>query len=324
MKTELSQQEIDAVFQGSSDSLHDQESKAQSFDFGRLNGIPKSQLRAVHLVHENFARSLASSLSAYLRSYVIVNLVSLEHVSYSEFLGTLALPTCLGYIELKPYESAAVLDLNLEMMFALLELLLGGKVESAVALRREITDIEKSLVQTLLRVVLTDLTEAWKDVAEVSFHLQSLASEPHLLHVIAPGEAVVVIAIEIKVEGRSGLMNLAIPSIFIKRLRTNFELLQQVRKAEPKEVDQLHIARLLQPASTTFEVRIDANRISARDLSNLKPGDVLVLDHPEPKPVLGSLNGRDLWLGQMGTAGDKLAVQLSDLCRRDKLADPAQ
>ena len=317
MKTELSQQEIDAVFQGSGDAGQDQ-TKAEPFDFARLNGIPKSQLRAVHLVHENFARSLASSLSAYLRSYVVVNLVSLEHVSYSEFQSTLVLPTCLAYIDLKPYESTAVLDLNLDLMFALLELLLGGKVETSVTPRREITEIEKSLVQTLLRVALTDLTQAWRDVAEVSFQLQSLWSEPQLVHVIAPAEAVVVIAIEIKVEAKSGLMNLAIPSIFIKRLRTNFELLQQVRKAEPKQSDQLHIARLLQPASVKFDVRIDADKISARDLSNLKPGDILALDHLLETPVLASLNGDDLWQGYMGAAGDKLAFEVRGVCGQER------
>ena len=35
-------------------------------------------------MHENFARSLASSLSAYLRAYVIVNLVSVEQISFRE------------------------------------------------------------------------------------------------------------------------------------------------------------------------------------------------------------------------------------------------
>jgi flagellar motor switch protein FliM len=202
-------------------------------------------------------------------------------------------------------------------MFTLLELLLGGRVESAVMPQRKITDVEKSLVQMLLRVVLQDLAEAWKGVADMSFYVQSLASEPQLLHVLAPAEAVVVITIEVKVDRKSGLMNLAIPCVFIKRLRTKFELLQQVRKAESKSKDQLHIARLLQRANVTFEARIDES-ISGRDLLNLKAGDVLVLDHPEHESVLGSLNGRDLWLGNMAAAGEKLAFQVTGHCQADQ------
>lgn len=40
-------------------------------------------------------RTLVSSLTAYLRSYISGNLISLEHVPYAEFLEVLPSPTCL-------------------------------------------------------------------------------------------------------------------------------------------------------------------------------------------------------------------------------------
>jgi flagellar motor switch protein FliM len=59
---------------------------AVRFDFRRPDRIPKSQVRAIHLLHDTFVRNLVSSLSAYLRSYLAVNLVSVEQLSYAEFL----------------------------------------------------------------------------------------------------------------------------------------------------------------------------------------------------------------------------------------------
>ncbi len=314
MSRDLRQQENDSVSLENPEAGRDGETEVSSFDFGRLDRLPKSQLRALHTVHENFVRSLASSLSAYLRSYLVLNLVSLEQISYSEFLETIAPPTCLAYLGLQPYDGTAVLEINMGLMFSLLELLLGSKGQSAVpVVQRKITDIEKSLVQTLLKVVLRDLTEAWQSVADVSFQLQSLASEPQLLHVLAPAEAVIVIAIEVKIESTSGLMNLAIPSIFVKRLRTKLNLLRQVRKNESTNAEQLHIARLLQTATLNFEARIDAGRISTHDLLNLKLDDVLMLDHAEQGPVTGSLNGKDLCSGDMVmTEKGKLAFRPID------------
>jgi flagellar motor switch protein FliM len=293
MSRELSQQEIDAVFQGSGGTARDAASEAAAFDFGRLDRIPKSQLRALHLVHENFVRNLASSLSAYLRSYVVVNLVSLEQISYSEFLEGLASPTCIAYIGLQPYDGTAVLELNLGLMFGLIELLLGSKGRSTLVVQRKITDIEKNLVQTLMRVVLRDLSDTWKSVADISFSVQSLASEPQLLQVLAPAEAVIVIAIEVRVGPISGLMNFAVPSIFIKRLRNKFDQLQQVRKTESTEEDQLHLAQLIQHANLTFDALIDGGRISTRTLFDLDVDDVLILDHPTDRVVSGRLNGRE-------------------------------
>ena len=74
----LSQEEIDNVFKNLGDTREtdDPARGAQPYDFRRPDRIAKDQLRAIHQLHETFARSLASSLSAYLRAYVAVNLVS--------------------------------------------------------------------------------------------------------------------------------------------------------------------------------------------------------------------------------------------------------
>jgi flagellar motor switch protein FliM len=310
MKRELSQQEIDAVFQGTGDASRDKLSGAVAFDFTRLDRIPKSQLRAIHLLHENFARNLASSLSAYLRSYASLNLVSLEQISYSEFLEGLSSPTCITYIGLQPYDGTAVMELNPNLMFGLLELLLGGNGKAKASLNRKITEIEKNLVQTLMRVVLHDLSEAWKSVADIRFSVQSLASEPQLLHVLAPAEAVVVIAIDVRVGDYTGLLNLAIPSIFIKRLRHKFDQLRQVRRAASTTKDQSYLSDLIQDATLTLEARIDGGRISTKGLLNLEVGDVLVIDHPVDRDIKGFLNGCDKYVGGVVSVRDRIALQV--------------
>ncbi len=91
------QEEIDDVFRNLRDSPQDEDpaNRAQPYDFRRPDRIAKDQLRAIHMLHENFARSLASSLSAYLRAYVVVNLVSVEQLSFIEFSQCLPSPSCL-------------------------------------------------------------------------------------------------------------------------------------------------------------------------------------------------------------------------------------
>src|ERR1043166_6868836 len=78
--------------------------KAQPYDFRRPDRIGKDQLRAIHLLHDNFARALSSSLSAYLRAYAVVNLVSVEQLSFLEFSHYLASPTCMATLSMKPFD----------------------------------------------------------------------------------------------------------------------------------------------------------------------------------------------------------------------------
>ena len=153
---QLSQDEIDAVFRtrrGESTSRTEQ--KAIAFDFQKPDRIPKSQLRAIRFLHENFARSLASSLSAYLRSYVSGHLVSLEQISYSTFLDGLSPHAFLVSLNLLPYGDNAVLEVSPSLMFPALELLLGGKEMSVM--NRELTELEQYLLGDFFQVILTNL-----------------------------------------------------------------------------------------------------------------------------------------------------------------------
>jgi flagellar motor switch protein FliM len=317
MKRELSQQEIDAVFQGSSESTRDIHPLVEPFDFNRLDRIPKSQIRSVHLVHENFARNLASSLSAYLRDYVSMNLVSLEQISYGEFLGGLASPTFIAYVGLRPYDGTAVMELNPGLVFTFVEMLLGGGGKTAGNPQRKLTEIEKHLMQYLLRIVLQDLGEAWKTVADIRFAVQSLADEPQGLHILSPTEAVVAIGIEVKVASTTGMMNLAIPSIFIKRLRNMFDQLRRVHRAESKRRDQVHMAELLARVAVDLEVRLDGGTISTGTLLNLEAGDVLALDYPLDRKVTALLNGEPKFWGDVELSGTAIALRVASEHERD-------
>lgn len=315
MKKELSQEEIDAVFSGNKAETKQEPppEEVAAFDLSHLDRIPKSQLRALHMVHENFVRNLASSLSAYLRSYVALNLVSLEQISYAEFIEGVSFPTGIAYLGLSPYDGTAVLELSLSLMFTFMEVLMGSKGRSSGLIQRKITDIEKSIMTTLLRVILVDLREAWRSVAEIDFTVQSLASEPQLMHVLAPTEAVIVIAVDVRVGEVTGLMNLAIPSIFIKRLRNKFEQLQRVKKVHSSDGDHVIISEILQDVALSFKAYMDGGKIAARTLMALEPGDVLLLDHGADRPVRASLNGEPKWEGYITSVGENLAFEVSGL-----------
>ncbi len=309
MKRALTQQEIDAAF-GKAGDGPEQAPGVESFDLRKLDTIPKSQLQSLQMVYENFARNFASSLSAYLRSYAVLNLVSSEQIPYGEFLEGLPSPACIAYISLQPYDGTAVLDLNTNLVFRFIELLLGSKEQSSRFVSRKITDIEKRLLQTLLRVMLHDLRDSWKSVADIHFAVQSLVSEPQLLHVLAPSEAMIVTTIEVRLGSTSGVMNLAIPSIFIKRLRNNFDQLQKFRKTEAKEDDQLHVAKLIQDLKLRLDVQIPGGVISAKTLMELRAGDVLMLDRPGDGQASGLLNGKEKWLGHVLSGERKLAFEI--------------
>jgi flagellar motor switch protein FliM len=316
MKRELSQQEIDAVFQRTGDSANERPAVIP-FDFNRLDRIPKSQIRAVHLLHEEFSRNCSANLSAYLRAHVSMTLVSLEQISYAEYLEGLASPTFVAFVGLRPYEGAAVMEVSPSLVFAFVEMLMGGDGKASVNPQRKATEIEKNLMRNMLRIILQDLGDAWKSVTDIRFAVQSLADEPQAMNVFSPGEAVVAIGIEVGVGSTTGMISFALPSIFVKRLRHMFERLRHVQAAESKQRDQMHMAKLLGNVALNLEARLDGLTIAARDLLSLEVGDVLLLDAPVDQKITALLNGEPKFSGEVGIAGTKLGFKVESDRERD-------
>jgi flagellar motor switch protein FliM len=305
LSRQLSQQEIDSVFQ----NLHDKkrEAPAVRFDFRRPDRIAKSQVRAIHLLHDTFVRNLVSSLSAYLRAYLTVNLVSVEQLSYSEFLDGLPSPTCMVSLGLSPYDGNGVMELNPSLVFPIVEMLLGGTGKSSSTIRRDITEIEQKLLDGLFRIILHDLREAWKGVTAVDFTIESMETEPQQLHLLAPNEAVVAIGIEVRIGDTVGMMNIAMPSIVIKMMRQKFDQQWSFRKTRASEAEQARVLRLLRDVSLTVEARMEGPTVTVRDLLGLREGHLLMFDHPVDRAVELLVNGSHQFTGNLASTGTKRA-----------------
>lgn len=307
----LSQEEIDAVFRNMNGEVEDDPAtRTQPYDFRRPDRIAKDQLRSIHLLHENFARSLASSLSAYLRAYVIVNLVSVEQISFREFTQCLPSPTCMASLGMRPFEGNAVLELNPAVVFPVLEMLLGGSGKVAAKITREITEIEQSILDGLLRIVLQNLKTAWHSVTNLDFSIESHETEPALLQILAPNEALVAISLEIRIGDNSGMMNIGIPSIIIKMLRQKFDQQWSVRKTEVTEEEHSRILRLIKPAHLTIDARLEGPTIAVEDMMRLERGDVLTFDFVADKPLDLLVNGKLKFRGQIVSSGRKKAFAI--------------
>jgi flagellar motor switch protein FliM len=303
LNRQLSQQEIDAVFQNSQDRKR--ETPAAKFDFRRPDRIPKSQVRAIHLLHDTFVRNLVSSLSAYLRSYLTVNLVSVEQLSYAEFLDGLPSPTCIVSLGLRPYDGNGALELNPSLVFPILEMLLGGTGKSSPAIQRDITEIEQKLLDGLFRIILQDLREAWKGVTSVEFTIEAMETEPQLLHLLAPNEAVVAVGVEVRIGDTVGMMNIAMPSIVIKMMRGKFDQQWSVRKSRPNDAEQGRLLRILRSSAFTIEGRLSGASLTVRDMLALSEGRLLALDYPIDRPLELLINGAARFTGRVVAAGSK-------------------
>ena len=62
------------------------------YDFRRPDRVSKDQMRTLQNLHDGYARLLSTTLSSYLRTLVEIDIVSVDQLTYSEFMMSISNP----------------------------------------------------------------------------------------------------------------------------------------------------------------------------------------------------------------------------------------
>ena len=251
--------------------------KVSLYNFRRPDRVSREQMRTLHFMHDRFARNFSSSLSAYLRTITEVNLVSVEQLSYQEFLLSVPDPTCFNAISIRPLEGAFALEVNPQLVFPIIDKMLGGPGDPLKQMRT-MTDIEQSIFDGVLKLILEDLREAWKGIIDLDFKIQARETSPQLIQIVAPNEVVLLVVFEVKMGSVVGMINLAIPSIILEPVASKFD--QEMYTGYKKSLD-FEEARLLSESikkcNMTVCAEIRGTNLRLSDVLALQVGDLIPL-----------------------------------------------
>jgi flagellar motor switch protein FliM len=287
---------------------------AKQFEIGQPDPA-NPRFRTLRAVHERYAPSLATALSAFLRSEFQASFEDLSIQTSGGFQAALPNPTCLMVFRLHPRDERMYLHMNCATVFGLLELLLGGKCGPEPAASRNLTEIEWSLLEEIVRVMVRPLGEAWQIFATVEFEVESLVSEPGLVAQNdpnqPPNQPLVRLAFKIQCGEFSGALEIAAPQSFFDS--SGGAAPEHKESGAAPEPDVRQKLALLDEAGVSLEVRLDGPLLPVADLMNLTPGQVIKLDHPLDQPLRGLLNGALSMQGAIVSSREKRAFQIATL-----------
>jgi len=269
-------------------------------------------------VHDKMARSLASQISSIMRSIVEIQLHSVAQMTYGEFLMSLPNPTSFNVFSMKPLEGSGVIEINPSIAFPMLDRLLGGKGEPFDA-SREFSDIELSLFETILRVMMGTLKEAWGPVMEIYPAIESKESSPNVVQIVAQNEIVVMVVMEIIIGHSSGMMNICYPVISLEpilpKLASRDLMLNETnsKKSRNKELQVL-----LGGAKVNVEANLGESELPLKDILELTNGDIIRLNTPADDTVILSIDGKDRFKGEIGLRRFRKSIKISEVIETEK------
>jgi len=318
----LSQEEIDALINqlGSEESqLETIESRRiKSFDFRfnkRLDKFSNNQLQTLRTLHENFTRLLNNSLSVYLRTRVEATIVSIEQISYGDFIASIGIPSILAIFSMDPLPGSGIVQVDLNLVFSIIDRLLGGPGWFPPKLR-DLTDIERTLMQRFMARMLNSYRESWNYLLTLSLKIEALDSNPQFIPRIIPLDQIIAyVSMELKVGDMAGVMNFCLPYLVLQSIGqqlTDFQWSPTVIAGRGMtEDDVAQLERNVERAEIDLEVELGRATLSLRDLVSLQLGDVLVLDNETSQPLVGKVNEREKYHLFPGVYKDRYAMKVA-------------
>lgn len=318
----LSQSEIDsllsALTSGSVDldsmTRDSSEYKIKVYDFKRPDKFSKDQLRAIQMIHESFARQLTTVMSTLIRSMVSAEVASVDQLAYEEFVNSLVQPTVIGTLEMYPFNGNALIEINPNLVFAIIDRLLGGRGEFA-GKSRELTDIEKTVIERVMMRMLELLEESWSTVVDVRFRLEGMESNPFFVQICPPRDMVLLVIMKMNVGDVEGMVSLCIPYFLmepiIDKLSSQQWFVSTSRKNEVG-VREL-IEKNLEHVKVPMAMELGHTILSLADVYGLEAGDVIKLDGRVDRDIGIRVGNHVRFKAKPGTVDGRLAGEITEV-----------
>jgi flagellar motor switch protein FliM len=278
MEKTLKQDEIDALFQAARSATPEVQApevraRVVPYNFASAGQISNDQLRAISMLNDLFARNLTHNMAAWLRTRFQVNLVSAEQIPFNEFLLRIPEISYVASVCLEPLGALAVLQLDLALAPPIIDLLLGGEGRDGPL--RELTDIEESILGSVVEIICRELTAAWQSVG-LSFNFERRQMQTQAARIMSVTEKTLCLSFEIRMPNSSGLLNLAFPAVvsntILRRLTSDWA--SRMHSGESRARMEATARRIVFGGS----LQLPTVRMAARTIETLEPGMVLRLD----------------------------------------------
>jgi flagellar motor switch protein FliM len=278
------------------------------YDFRRPDRITKEQLRSLHFLHDRFAQNIATSISAFLRATTEVSIVSVDQVSYSEFLMSLPDPTVFYAMTMRPLDALMAAELNPVIALAMIHRMLGGSGD-AEHIDRPLTEIEQNIVDSVVKMLMEHLTDSWRATGNVQFGIHARETRPQMLQVTGRNEIVVVILFLMKIGETRGTLKLCIPASAIEAVGDSFSQSHNRAAKVPSGDETARLAANLGRVPLAVTAHLSTT-LSARELVALRAGDVLTLGRHTGQPVTVSIGSLAAYVGHLTVQNGSLAIRV--------------
>lgn len=272
-----------------------------------------AELRRLTADHEVIRRSCAVRLSLLFRTEVELKLAALETPTFRQLVGDLARPTHLALFKIEPLRGIGVLEMSPALALVLLDRLMGGP-GTANPPARDLTEIEIALLGQVTHLVTEAWCAHWSGWKQLKSALIGHENDPRYLQTAPPESSMLAATFEAQIGDCTGRIRLVLPFATLEPLLQKIR--QELKPPTDDATEPVPAAKsaIWNPALDHVNIGASAElpgpKITARELQNLKIGDVLPLPAEAANLVQLKLGGVARFNARLGTRDEHWAVEV--------------
>jgi len=279
-------------------------------NFRQSGFLAASELRRIRQRHEQFVRSLAARLAIFLRLEFSLQLAKVQIESYQKFIETLSNPAYITLFRTEPLKGAGLLVIPPRLALTLVDRLLGGPGQMTPE-NRDLTDIEVALSDQSAMLILSEWCNHWPEMRDLHPTILGHENNSKFLQTSPPETSMLILTIAATIAEQPETFQIIFPYATVEPLlrHLNPELAAaetaMPRAGRPRwnpEFDEVKV-----PLTAEWQ----GLKLSAGEITHLKPGDLLALDPGCAAQVLVRLGNIPKFFGRPGTSDANWAVQLT-------------
>ena len=322
----LSQSEIDNLLAALSNGEIDAseipdsgEKLIKNYDFNRPAKLSKEHLRTLEIIFEHYGRLLSTSLPAYLRKNVQIEVISAEATIYQEFTNSLTNPVLLGIVDFSPLSGNIVIEMAEKLGYTIVDRMLGG-LGAPLEKAREFSEIELAIIEKIFTVCVNLLTEPWANVVKLEARLQRIETNSQFAQIISPSETSAIVTMNMRIGNVEGMINVCLPYDVIEpvidKLNTKYwySTIKDMDKTASRALVEVAIAK----ARIPVKAELGRSTISVQDFINIQKGDIIKLNTKVNDELCVYVGNIRKFFALPGTAEESYAVKISRVINEEE------
>ena len=282
------------------------------YNFRRPDKFSKEHLKALQDIHRDFVRHLAQTLTGYLRMEVEIDVISVDQLTYEEYVCSMPPHIQNMVFKLNPLTGEISMGMSPEVLAVILDRMLGGAGMSSEH-GKELTQIEELLTTKFVEKIIKILEEAWGTILPVKSEFVALVNGYHSVPITTSGEIVTLISFEVRFGKKNfGLMNICFPYPVLETILPKLtpQYIYQHTNVTANEIGKNETLEKIKSAELEMQVILGTVNMEINDVLSLKKDDIIKLDQKLNEELIACINKKKKFYVAPGVMNNKVCVKI--------------